>query len=630
VVLRLVPIPRAPVAIALWIGAALAFALHVFATFCGSHVLWGFSTLRYLSPTLATTLIALWGLALVPVVARRLEPAVARIAGAWPFWLAVVLVLLCVWNDRLQFLGDWLMRRGSVALDVALKDLYPQALPLDLAFHVNALRPLGEWVGVDRATRIAGGLEVVLLVVAALAFRSRLGLGRRAGLATAAVAITAGYLQLFTGFNKAVCDLCVLTALAMAFAVAAPVSAASLVGLGFVSALATLLHRAGVLLVPAVLVAIVLRWRQPGLRPLARWLPALLALALPVIALAFAGPKIWYLLVSFDWPKHVALPGNPPPWIAAFQPGHVLDLVNALALLTPLGILGCLLAPFVARRERLTECLSIASVAFPLALLLVFVRPQQGVFRDLDVLAPGAVAVGFVAAWAIGRVIERDKSSGGLALAVAATCFACTISWLALLHDSSRGIGWVRGFTTAEAHRPPIERALAWDYLGFQAMHTLRWDEAVVAWRETNRVITTGRTVSQLAIAQTMVGDLDAARANFRRALTIEPGQLLCWRGLATTSYRLGDYAEARRAARELQRRGASPPELADLLRELDRIEAEQASERMAPAPAPSVAPHASARSHVPRASVMPWRSGGLTGPSSQVPERSPPEPASR
>jgi tetratricopeptide (TPR) repeat protein len=246
------------------------------------------------------------------------------------------------------------------------------------------------------------------------------------------------------------------------------------------------------------------------------------------------------------------------------------------------------------------------------------------------VLAPGAVAVGFVAAWAIGRVIERDKSSGGLALAVATTCFACTIAWLALLHDSSRGIGWVRGFTTAEAQRPPIERALAWDYLGFQAMQTLQWDQAVVAWQETNRVVTTARTVSQLAMAQTMVGDLDAARANFRRALTIEPGQLLCWRGLATTSYRLGDYAEARRAVRELQRRGASPPELADLLRELDRIEAEQASERTAPAPAPSVIPHASARSHVPRASVMPRRPVDLAGPSSQVPERSSPEPVSR
>jgi hypothetical protein len=210
------------------------------------------------------------------------------------------------------------------------------------------------------------------------------------------------------------------------------------------------------------------------------------------------------------------------------QPDRLLDLVNALALLTPLGILGCVLAPFVIRRERLEECLAIASVAFPMALLLVFVRPQQGVFRDLDVLAPGAVAVGFVAAWAIGRTIERDRSGGGLAVAVATACFSCTIAWLALLHDPSRGMAWVRGFTTPEARRSPIERALTWDYLGFRAVEKLQWQQAADAWRATSDVIATARTLSQLAMAETMLGQLEDARSNFRRAVKLDPELTPC------------------------------------------------------------------------------------------------------
>jgi len=575
--LEIPPMANPRLTTALWLGTVLSFVIHIGASWSGSHLLWGFTTLRFVSPALAITLGGLWALALVPALSRRVEPLLTRVAGAWPIWLAIAAALVFVWNDRLHFLGDWLMRRGSVGRNVELAPLYPQALPVDLAFHVEAMRTFGRWVGVDRATRIVGGLEVLLLVVAALEFRSRLRLQPRAGFAAAAVAITAGYLQLFTGFNKAVCDLCVLTAGAMALAVGAPTSGACLIGLGAVAALATVLHRAGVLLVPAVLVAIVLRVRRAELRPLARWLPAIVALALPAIGLAVVGKTVWHLLVTFDWPKHVALPGNPSPLISAIQPDRLLDLVNALALLTPLGILGCVLAPFVVRRERLEECLAIASVAFPMVLLLVFVRPQQGVFRDLDVLAPSAVAVGFVAAWAIGRTIERDRSGGGLALAVATACFACTIAWLALLHDSSRGTAWVRGFTTPEARRSPIERALTWDYLGFRAVEKLQWQEAADAWRATSDVIATARTLSQLAMAETMLGHLEDARTDFRRAVKLDPELTPCWRGIATTSFRLGDYAEARNAANELQRRGASPPELPSLLRALDDVEAQRA-----------------------------------------------------
>src|SRR6185503_5157468 len=189
-VLTLAPAPIADTRAAnlLWLGMLAVLALHLVATAWGSHALWGFATFRYLSPPLALTLGVLWALALVPPIARRVEPVLTGAGFAWPFWLATAVVLVAVWNDRLHFLGDWLLRRGSVALELALTPLYPQAMPLDLLFHVSALRPLGKLVGVDNATRIVGALEVTLLVVAALAFRSRLRLGPRAGFAIAAVA----------------------------------------------------------------------------------------------------------------------------------------------------------------------------------------------------------------------------------------------------------------------------------------------------------------------------------------------------------------------------------------------------------------------------------------------------------
>jgi tetratricopeptide (TPR) repeat protein len=210
-----------------------------------------------------------------------------------------------------------------------------------------------------------------------------------------------------------------------------------------------------------------------------------------------------------------------------------------------------------------------------MSLPLWFVHPQQGVFRDLDVLAPSAVAIAFVAAWAIGRAIEDSRASHGLAVAVAGTCLACTVGWLALMHDANRAEGWVREFVTPEARRSPIERALTWDFLGYRAFNASNWGEAAHAWRETQYVLATPRTLTQLAMAETMAGDLEAARSHFRGSLALDSTQAVCWRGIATTSFRLGDYREARRAAGKIQRLGAAFSELPDLLRALDRLEAQ-------------------------------------------------------
>jgi hypothetical protein len=536
---------------------------------------WGLDAIRYLPPPWAGMLWLGWGLALIPAVACRVEANLSKSAG----WLALpCLASLCLvlgLHDRLHFLGDWLMRRGSAAMDVALEPLYPQALPLDLFLHVRLPRMVSGLLGVDAVARIAGGIEALLLVASGWWLTARSGWGPGARFAALSVAIVGGFLQLFTGFNKAASEMCVLAGAATALAVAAPASGAAMIGLGGVAAIAVLLHRVGVLLVPAVLVAVALRARRSETGAAQRWIPSLVAATLPALSLAAVGPKLWHVLVTFDLPRHIAPPEvRMHPAAALLAPAHLLDVANALAALAPVALVSLLATPALARRVRAVEIAPLAGVVVPMAVPVLAVHPQQGLFRDLDVVAPSVVALAFLAAWVVGRVIADEPRGRGLTVAVTTSALACAVAWMGLHHDPVRGAGWARRFTDPAAHRSAPERALTWDFLGFRAMAEGNWPEAWRAWSEAARLAPSPRILTQLAMAETMTGRLEEARERFRRVLELDPGQTLAVRGIATTSFRLGDYREARRAAARLQAMGAAPPELADLLRELDRIEA--------------------------------------------------------
>jgi hypothetical protein len=187
--------------------------------------------------------------------------------------------------------------------------------------------------------RLIGALEAAALAVLAMAFARALALRGAAALATAAVVFFGGYLALLTGYSKAFCELCVLIAFVGAAGVRVVREGRGLVAFNAAIAVAFLLHRSALGLLPVLIVVwwIWLRaagsaaWRKPA---------TIAALALPALALAAMGPRIVATILKTDavhfTPYEVQHGGG--VLRAAFAGTRTVDLLNLVLLLSPLAL----------------------------------------------------------------------------------------------------------------------------------------------------------------------------------------------------------------------------------------------------------------------------------------------------
>src|SRR5439155_21155772 len=126
-------------AIALW-AVLVALAATRAALGVGSGTwLWSLILHRFLSPVLGWGLWLVAALALVPPLARRVTPRLARWGdaitrhpmGATVAWALGAAALAWLLPDRVRFVGDFLLRQRTVEVVEQPGVLFPQALPLD-------------------------------------------------------------------------------------------------------------------------------------------------------------------------------------------------------------------------------------------------------------------------------------------------------------------------------------------------------------------------------------------------------------------------------------------------------------------------------------------------------------------
>jgi hypothetical protein len=205
----------------LWAGlAVLALARVVLGATPGMWA-WGLNLHRFLPPLLAWLPWAVAAAMLVPPVARRLEPLCARmgetiVRGAPPASVAIAAAAaLLVWlmPDRARFVGDFLIRQGTVEEAIRPSQVWPQALPLDVLLHYTL--PLAVPEGPHRRQRCCPSAGRVGAALAALAAPRALRFAaRRGGAAAPLPAFFNCTLGLFTGYNKAFTEMVVLAAAA--------------------------------------------------------------------------------------------------------------------------------------------------------------------------------------------------------------------------------------------------------------------------------------------------------------------------------------------------------------------------------------------------------------------------------
>jgi len=562
----------APRALALALAATLA--LRALGALLPGRWLWGVDLGRDLPPAAFWLPWAVTAALLAPALARPLErmfPATARATLLTGLALAALAAALA-WSfpDRLRFTGDSGMRHGAFATTDHPLLLVPQAMPGDLALHWALPRWLAARGGPDSETtdRLIGVLLAALNGVAALALARVRHLRGPAALAAMAIAGWTASLALFDGYAKSLVDLAVveLAAAAALFSLARGGRGAA--ALGAATAFAIALHRLGLVLVPAWLAGLALAARgawgaNARGRARADWLAGA---ALPLASLAWLAPRLVHTLGGFDVPHHL-LSGGATPGAAAAQlvsAEHLRDVANVLLLLSPALPLAFGLGrggDSPRTRERIA---GLALVLPPLLLLLVL-RPQQGLFRDWDVFAVAGVALSAWLAVAVGERLAA-RPAAALAIPVALLAMVPATQWLAHQSDLERGLARTRAILEGPPARTAEERATGFDRLGllfFDRQDPVHMAEACslsVAAEPNPRVIV------EWAMAQTLEQRYSDAQRNYLRAAALNPTFTLAWRGVAASSGALGDVPNMERAARQLLRLDPHGPTTHDAL----------------------------------------------------------------
>jgi hypothetical protein len=195
-----------------------------------------------------------------------------RVAGglARPGWIGPAIaatgaaLLVGLLPDRTRFVGDFLVRQGTVEYAVAPARVWPQALPLDAWLHYRL--PLWltahHWTDANGAARALGMLEVAALATLAIRFARRLELRRDAAFAAGCVVFFGGALGLFTGYGKAFVELAVLTAWIGVAGLSLVRVGRGRVELAIAFTIALLLHRSALGFLPALLAAWMLAARD--------------------------------------------------------------------------------------------------------------------------------------------------------------------------------------------------------------------------------------------------------------------------------------------------------------------------------------------------------------------------------
>ena len=548
-----------PAAALVLVSSVLAMVgLRGLASFAPGRWLWGLDVGRDLPPGWAVAGFALPLVACVPAIGRR-------VAHVWPGRAATALavvsaaalaVFLLRTPDRSLYIGDASLRHGAFAQVSDPGKLAEQAMRGDLLLHHAFPRWAAEhspWT-TDQVGRGLGALLAAGTLLAGWRLASLLGASGVVGFAVAILATATGALALDTGYGKATVE---IAALATVLAVGvvhlaqdrAPGEAGTgLLAVGVALALALLLHRSALVLVPAWIAGTVVAFRAGRMREAG----TIAGFVAPPVALALVAPRLWQVLTTFDRSHHAS--GDIGATIAAaFAPLRLLDSLNALLLLVPLVPLLPVLLAMGPRPSRRAWALIAVLVLPPLALLLV-VQPQHELPRDWDVFALAGSVIAVVLAWRFAEVLRAEPGARVFALPVALAAALPALQWVAL--QSHPEPTWSRAESILLG--PPARRtedvANGLGTLGMMRLGRGQPERALALFERSAEQAPNPRMFVQIGMAEAMLGRPERALVQYRHAASLNPDLNAAWRGMAAAASALGDAASMREALTNLER----------------------------------------------------------------------------
>jgi len=557
------PAARSPAStLAVWIVLALIAILHVVAAGIPGRWFWGIDALRDL-PAWGWLLWAACALTLVPAVgvalAERLRALGRALDRPLPFLLlclgGAALVLLL--PDRVQFVGDFLLRQGASEEQLPSESLFPQALPLDLFLHVH----LPVWMSANFhwtanvTSRLVDAAEAAGLAALAILFARRVA-PRGPGLAaTAAIVFWGGWLILFTGYSKSFSEMALLTLAAGVCGWDALRGRRSgYFWLCVVVTAALALHRSAIGFLPALGYVSWDVLRSDGKRAKkSAGVPAWLPLLLPAVALAIAVPKILHSATTLDT-GHFSGQGKGILGVVArtIAPGHMLDFLNVVLLTVPLVPLALLRAPRAstpaARAGR--EWIFLVLLGLPFWVLGLVIHPSQGLARDYDVYGFAGIALAMVVAARWGRGWAGLPEAARWSPAVIAGTAVPVLCLMLVQTDLDRGLARVRSLADGPPVRDYVERAKMREFLGGRLYRLKRFQEATGEYGKAVELAPSPNILAAWGMAAQRAGDAATEERAFITMLQRAPEDRLAIRavaftGLARIQYQRGEKGKA-------------------------------------------------------------------------------------
>lgn len=562
-----------------WPAPALALFLLLVATLLFRATLpwvhgrywWGIDLARDLPAPAFWLPWAACALALLPPVAGFVTSRLPRPAWAHALLAGLALAAL-VWllPERSYVTGDTGLRHGDFANAPHPELLVPQALPADLWLHYHLPRAVAVHTpfGAEAAGRAWGALLALLGACAAFSLARAVARGPAAALAAFAIALFTAQLTLCNGYAKSIVEMNLLVLVAAGALLSLARGGRGVLRLGLAVAGALLLHRSAVALLPAWLagVALAARADRTAFRRPATGLGALA----PLAALAVSGPRAWHTLSTFDMATH-RVGGAHGAWLAAaVAPAHLMDALQTLLLVAPLAVL----APALfARRDwaRRRETAALLALALPQLALLVFVRPQQGLFRDWDVFVTAGLAVSAFVAWLAAEAIDGTPGAGWFALPLALAAAVPSVQWLAHQTDPPRALARADDVLAGPPTRPFDERAAGFDHLGMMWFGRGDYARADAALGRSIVAAPNPRVYVEWGMNATMLGRPADALTRYLRAVQLNPNLTLGWKGVAASASALGDLPRMELALSALQRLAPDDPTTRDVADYLQR-----------------------------------------------------------
>lgn len=520
----------------LWIMLAALATLHAVAALVPGRWLWGVDALRDL-PSWGWLVWVACALTLVPAVGAALAERLRALGRALErplpllWWSLAAAALVFLLPDRVQFVGDFLLRQGASEEQLPTATLFPQALPLDLFLHVH----LPVWASANLhasanlTSRIVDAVEAGALAALAVLFARRLAPRGPGLVATAAIVWWGGWLAVLTGYSKAFSEMVVLT-------LAAGVSGLDALRgrrggyfwLCVVVTAALALHRSALGFLPGLGYAtwLILRAaKNPKKATRASRTPAWLPLLLPLVALVVALPKIWKSASTLDT-GHFSGQGGIGGIASRFlDPVHLVDLPNAVLLLVPLAPLLLLPAPAgsndSARGGR--EWVFLVLLGFPFWGMSLVMHPSQGLARDYDVFTFAALALAMLVAvrWARGWAARPEAARWSPA--VIAGSMAPVLCLMLVQVDLDRGLARVRSLAAGPPERSYVERAKMFEFLGGRQFRLARFAEATVDYGKAADLAPSPNILAAWGMAAGRAGDVATEERAFIALLQRAP-----------------------------------------------------------------------------------------------------------